>query len=172
MGPMRPGMQNMTPVVADFTAYNPRCLRRDLSTYVTEKWYTTANLLNVTVGEASQIHYSYWKEVQGRYAEGFLGFHTSGHYAMGADATDLYSSINDPVFWLHHTMFDRLYRIWQSLHPGEARKTAGTLTLSNSPPTRNATIYEPLDPGVNGAIRPLHELFDTLGDTPLCYIYV
>lgn len=172
MGPIRPGMQNMTPVVADFTVYNPRCLRRDLSTYVTEKWYTTANLLNVTVGEASQTHYSYWKEVQGRYADDFLGFHTSGHYAMGADATDLYSSINDPVFWLHHTMFDRLYWIWQSLHPREARKTAGTLTLSNSPPTRNATIYEPLDLGVNGAIRPLHELFDTLGDRPLCYIYV
>jgi tyrosinase len=157
--------------VADFTVYNPRCLRRDLSTYVTSKWFTTANLLNVTIGEASKTHYSYWKEVQGRYPDGFLGLHTSGHYAMGADATDLYSSINDPAFFLHHTMFDRIYWIWQLLHPSEADKVAGTLTLSNNPETRNATIYEPLNLGVNGETRPIYELFNSLGGTPLCYIY-
>ncbi|KAK7911748.1 hypothetical protein PG985_014229 [Apiospora marii] len=171
MGPVRPGMQNMS-AVADFTVYNPRCLRRDLSSYVTSTWFTTANLLNVTIGAASETHYSYWREVQGRYPDGFLGLHTSGHYAMGADATDLYSSIQDPAFWLHHAMFDRLYWIWQVLHPAEAHKTAGTLTLSNNPPTRNATIDDLLDMGILGQTRPIRELFDTLGGTPLCYSYV
>ncbi|KAK8096989.1 Tyrosinase-like protein orsC [Apiospora kogelbergensis] len=171
MGPVRPGMQNMS-AIPDFTVYNPRCLRRDLSSYVTSKWFTTANLLNVTIGPASQTHYSYWREVQGRYPDQFLGLHTSGHYAMGADATDLYSSINDPAFYLHHTMFDRLYWIWQVLHPSEARKTAGTLTLSNNPPTRNATVDDLLQMGILAETRPLHEMFDTLGGTPLCYIYV
>ena len=114
-------IQNVTPV-ADFTVYNPRCLTRDLSSYVTSKWFTTENLLNVTLGDASQTHRAYWSEVQGRYPDGFLGLHTSGHYAVGGDATCAYSSINDPSFYLHHTMFDRLYWIWQQLHPKEPRE--------------------------------------------------
>ena len=24
----------------------------------------------------------------------------------------------DPIFWAHHTMIDRLWRIWQLQHPG------------------------------------------------------
>jgi tyrosinase len=24
----------------------------------------------------------------------------------------------DPIFWAHHTMVDRLWRLWQLRHPG------------------------------------------------------
>jgi tyrosinase len=47
----------------------------------------------------------------------------------------------------------------------------GTLTLTNKPPTRNATVDEPLVLGVNGETRKIRDMFDTLGDTPLCYVY-
>ena len=172
IGPIRPGMDGVSPIVADITQSNPRCLRRDLSTYIVKKWYTTTNLLNVTIGEGSWTHKRFWAEVQGRYPDGFLGLHTSGHYAMGGDATDLYSSVNDPAFFLHHTMLDRVYWIWQTLHPSEANKVAGTLTLSNKPPTRDATPDEPLVLGVNGETRRIRDMFNTLGGTPLCYIYI
>ncbi|KAK8013539.1 Tyrosinase-like protein orsC [Apiospora marii] len=56
--------------------------------------------------------------------------------------------------------------------PAEPRKTAGTLTLSNTPPTRNATVDDVLQMGILAETRPLRELFDTLGGTPLCYVYV
>lgn len=171
IGPISPGMQGISPVVADITQYNHRCLRRDLSPYIPRKWFTTANLLNVTIGEGSGTHAKFWAEIQGRYPDGFLGLHTSGHYTMGGDATDLYSSVNDPAFWLHHTMLDRVYWIWQTLHPDEAKKVAGTLTLQNRPPTRNATIDEPLDMGVNGETLKIRDMFDTLSGAPLCYIY-
>ena len=163
-------MDGVAPVVQDITDYNPRCLRRDLSSYIPQKWFTTANLLNVTVG--SKTHKLFWTEIQGRYPDGFLGLHTSGHYTMGGDATDLYSSVNDPVFWMHHTMLDRIYWIWQVLHPSEANKVAGTLTLSNKPPTRDATPDEDLVLGVNGETRKIRDMFNTLGGTPLCYVYL
>jgi tyrosinase len=172
IGPISPGMQGISPVVADITQYNRRCLRRDLSPYIPQKWFTTANLLNVTVGQASHTHAKFWAEIQGRYPDGFLGLHTSGHYTMGGDATDLYSSVNDPAFWLHHAMLDRIYWIWQALHPEEANKVAGTLTLQNKPPTRNATVEEPLDMGANGETLRIRDMLDTLAGAPLCYIYV
>jgi len=91
---------------------------------------------------------------------------------MGGDGTDLYSSVNDPVFWLHHAMLDRIYWIWQTLHPREANEVTGTLTLSNKPPTRNATIDEPLVLGVNGKTVKIRDVLNTLGGSPLCYIYL
>lgn len=165
-------MQGFTRFATDLSDHNPRCLRRDLSPYISKKWFTTANLLNVTIGEASLTHRAFWMEISGRYPDGFLGLHTSGHYAMGGDATDLYSSVNDPAFWLHHAMLDRIYWIWQVLHPKEANKVAGTLTLQNKPPTRNATIDEPLELGVNGKTVKIRDVLDTMGGSPLCYIYL
>jgi tyrosinase len=165
-------MQGFTDLGADITDYNPRCLRRDISPYIPKKWFTTANLLNVTIGAGAKTHRLFWTEIQGRYPDGFLGLHTSGHYTMGGDATDLYSSVNDPAFFLHHAMLDRIYWIWQTLHPAEANKVAGTLTLQNRPPTRDATIDEPLDLGVNGKTVKIRDVFNTLGGSPLCYVYI
>jgi tyrosinase len=165
-------MQGFTDLAAYITNYNARCLRRDISPYIPKKWFTTAKLLNVTIGAGSKTHRLFWTEIQGRYPDEFLGLHTSGHYTMGGDATDPYSSVNDPTFWFHHAMLDRIYWIWQTLHPAEANEVTGTLTLTNKPPTRNATIDEPLVLGVDGETLKIGNRFDTLGSTPLCYIYL
>jgi tyrosinase len=69
-------------------------------------------------------------------------------------------------------MLDLVYWIWQTLNPTEANKVAGTLTLQNKPPTRNATIDEPLVLGVNGETLKIRDVLDTLGGSPLCYIYL
>lgn len=172
IGPISPGMQGFTDLGVDSNDSNPRCLRRDISPYIPKKWFTTANLLNVTIGAGSRTHRDFWVEIQGRYPDGFLGLHTSGHYTMGGDATDLYSSVNDPAFFLHHAMLDRIYWIWQTLHPAEANKVTGTLTLQNRPPTRDATIDEPLNMGVNGETLKIRDMLNTLGGSPLCYIYL
>lgn len=172
IGPISPGMQGLTDLGVDITDHNPHCLRRDLSSYIPQKWFKTENLLNVTIGAASKTHRLFWTEILGRYPDNFLGLHTSGHYTMGGDASDLYASVNDPAFWLHHTMLDLVYWIWQVLHPEEANKVAGTLTLQNKPPTRNATIDEPLVMGVNGETLKIRDVFDTLSGAPLCYVYV
>lgn len=72
-------MDGLGPVVETLADYNPRCVARDLSTYTMAKWYKTEYLLNVTIGEASKTHRSYWSEIQGRYPDQFLGLHTTGH---------------------------------------------------------------------------------------------
>ncbi|GHH69285.1 tyrosinase [Streptomyces sulfonofaciens] len=44
------------------------------------------------------------------------------------------SSPNDPVFWLHHAMIDRVWSSWQKAHPGAAY-------LPATPPGRNSSQY-------------------------------
>lgn len=165
-------MDGLGPVVETLADHNPRCVQRDLNTYAMKTWYTTTNLLNVTIGPASKTHRLFWTEIQGRYPDQFLGLHTTGHYSINGDNTDLYSSPNDPAFFLHHAMFDRLYWIHQILHPAEAQKVAGTLTLQNQPPSREATIDDVLEMGAVGETRLIKDMFNTLGGTPLCYIYL
>jgi tyrosinase len=161
-------MQGFTDLAANITNYNPRCLRRDITSYKTKKWFTMANLLHITIGAGSRTHRDFWTEIQGRYPDGFLGLHPSGHYSMGDDATDLYPFVKDPAFWLHYAMLDRIYWIWQTLCPAEANKMAGTLTLQNKPPTRDGTIDELLNLGVNGQTVKICDVLNTLGGSPLC----
>lgn len=62
--------------------YNPRCLSRDLTNYVTSSWFTETNLVNVTTGDASKNISLFQNELQGRFGDGFLGLHTSGHIGV------------------------------------------------------------------------------------------
>ncbi|RGP71029.1 tyrosinase [Fusarium sporotrichioides] len=170
LGPPSPGMAGMIPVKTPLE-YNPRCLRRDLNQYPIDRWMTLPNLYNVTVGDASNSIKDMQIEFQGRFADGFLGLHASGHFIMGGDSSDFYSSPNEPVFWLHHAMVDRIYWIWQALHPKQARDISGTLTIENRPPSRDALKSDPLDVGVNAESITIDDALDTLDNTPFCYIY-
>jgi tyrosinase len=170
LGPPSPGMDGMEKAKTPL-GYNPRCLRRDLNQYPIDNWMTLPNLYNVTIGEASNSIKDMQNEFQGRFADGFLGIHASGHFVMGGDSSDFYSSPNEPVFWLHHAMVDRIYWIWQALHPKQARDIAGTITIENRPPSRDALKSDPLDVGVNAESITINDALDTLGSTPFCYIY-
>jgi tyrosinase len=96
--------------VTDPFEWNPRCARRDF--IPTTEDYTFTNLYNMTLGEASQSVYTFQNELQGRFSDGFLGTHTAGHVKVGGDAADFFSSTNDPVFFLHHAMLDRVWWMW------------------------------------------------------------
>lgn len=69
-------------------------------------------------------------------------------------------------------MLDKVYWIWQALHPEQANTVAGTITLSNNPPSRNATLEDLIQVNyLNVEATPIGDLTDTLGEKPLCYIY-
>lgn len=68
-------------------------------------------------------------------------------------------------------MVDHLYWIWQALHPEEAATIAGTITILNTPPSRDALLTDEVSLGVNAVNRTIESLLDTLGGTPLCYTY-
>lgn len=172
LGPVSPTMAGQEKANSSL-AYNPRCLKRDLTTYASSNWLTVNNLLNVTVGTASASIKTMQDEFQGRFSQGFLGLHAAGHFSIGGDAGDLFSSPVDPAFWLHHAMVDRTWWLWQALHPNQAQTIAGTITIFDKPPSRNATLDDALSFETVGVpSRPIRDLLNTLGDSPLCYIYV
>ncbi|KAJ4129046.1 hypothetical protein NW768_007575 [Fusarium equiseti] len=171
LGPPSPGMDGMEATKTPLN-YNPRCLRRDLTPYAVEQWMTLPNLYNVTLGKASHSIKAMQDEFQGRFGDRFLGMHAAGHFIMGGDASDLYSSPNDPVFFLHHSMVDYVYWIWQALHPKQAKDIAGTITISNRPPSRDALKSDPLNMGVNAPLITIDDALDTLSGAPFCYLYL
>ena len=69
----------------------------------------------------------------------------------GDPGGDLFASPGDPMFFLHHAQIDRTYWTWQ-IQDLAARQyqLAGTITLNNNPPSRNGTLEDILNMGVNG----------------------
>lgn len=89
------------PTVQDLFVPNPHCIRRDLNSYAATHFLTTDDLLNVTLGAASKSVKRFQEELQGGLYPGHLGLHAAGHFVLGGDGTDLFSSPNDPAFFLH-----------------------------------------------------------------------
>ncbi|RWA12789.1 hypothetical protein EKO27_g2333 [Xylaria grammica] len=170
LGPIFP-IQDGMEAAPETLGYNPHCLSRDLSAFTASNWLTLGNVLNVTIGDASRSVLLFQNELQGRFTDGFLGLHTAGHGVMGGVSGDLYGSPVDPVFFLHHGMVDRVYWIWQALHPSQAKTIAGTITLFNTPPSRDTSPNDTIDLGVNAPPQKIRDLLNTLGGSPLCYIY-
>ncbi|KAK6063572.1 hypothetical protein SCUP515_12328 [Seiridium cupressi] len=136
-------------------------------------WLTLPNLLNLTLGSAASSVETFQNDLQGRFSQGFLGLHAAGHFSIGGDAGDLFSSPVDPAFWLHHSMLDRVWWLWQALHLDIADTIAGTITIFNKPPSRNTSLADAIFMGQSNApARPISDLLNTLGDSPFCYIYL
>lgn len=127
--------------------------------------------------------------LQGRFTDEFLGLHAAGHFSIGGDAGDIFSSPVDPAFYLHHVcscpskilfvqanglkaMVDRVYWIWQALHQEQANTVAGTITLNNSPPSRNTTLEDLIQTNyLNAEATSIGDMMNTLEGKLLCYIY-
>ncbi|KAF4556805.1 Tyrosinase-like protein 7 [Elsinoe fawcettii] len=65
---------------------------------------------------------------------------------LTGNMTDLWSSSFDPIFWLHHVNIDRIWAIWQAIHPGSTidpelaghdRWTKGTYTMQDDDGSAN-----------------------------------
>ena len=170
LGPVAPAMQGYLPLSKDVKAANPRCQRRDLTAAAATRSFTGERLYNVMLGKDSHSVGAFQDELQG--ANGTLRMHGAGHYSMGGDGSDVFTSLNDPAFYLHHAMVDRLYWTWQVLHPEGAGTINGTITFRNTPPSREGTLDDVLNLGRLAPGRPIRDMLDVLGGTPLCYIYM
>lgn len=174
LGPVFPGIQDIlapNPSPDGVLGHNPRCLSRDLSDYTASKYFTEENLLNLTTGPASGSIELFQNQLQGDFPNLFVGMHASGHMSVGGEASDLFSSINDPSFYFHHSMVDQIYWLWQALHLNQSDTIAGTITLLNTPPSRDTLKTDIIDLGVNAPDVDIGQVLDTLGGKPLCYIF-
>jgi tyrosinase len=101
------------------------------------------------------------------------GVHTGGHFTIGGDpGGDIFVSPGDPAFFLHHAQIDRTWWIWQNQDlKNRQNAIAGTITLNNNPPSRNGTLQDIIDMGVNNPGIQIAQAMSTLAG-PFCYIYV
>lgn len=157
----------------DGLGYNPRCIRRDLSLQAAQG----ANDQNVTsLITSSPTVGAFQTTMQNAFlfAKPEYGVHTAGHYIVGGDpGGDFYTSPGDPWFWLHHAQIDRVWWIWQNMGlPRRLHEVEGTITFLNEPPSRNATLEDRFDLGVNDGFvgTIIGENLDTMGGR-YCYVY-
>ncbi|KAH7067131.1 hypothetical protein FB567DRAFT_256894 [Paraphoma chrysanthemicola] len=173
LGPVAPVLADVSPNPAQSgLGYNPRCLRRDISTFASSGWTKDSDVASLITQSLDFLNFS--TTMQGDFPNGFLGVHTGGHFTIGGDpGGDLFASPGDPAFFLHHAMIDRVYWTWQN-QDLEKRLYAlgGTVTLNNMPPSRNTTLDDEIDLGFVGVGKVrIRDVSSTLAG-PLCYVYV
>ncbi|KAK1973441.1 tyrosinase central domain-containing protein [Colletotrichum cereale] len=179
-GPFKAFKANLGPVAPVLTdvprnpnqdglGYNPRCLRRDVNPNFSK--YTTEAYTYDLITQNNDI---YWFQtvMQGNLQVGFPGVHGGGHLTIGGDpGGDFYNSPAEPIFWLHHSMIDRTWWIWQ-MQDLDTRLTAvsgttGPLGVGGE----NGTLDDDIDLSVNAPKVRLGDLLDTMNG-PFCYVYV
>ncbi|TQB76544.1 hypothetical protein MPDQ_007465 [Monascus purpureus] len=163
---------NKSVAVSNPLDYNPRCLKRDLTTAVTQTYANATAVVSLILGNDDV--WDFEMTMQGIPGSGNIGVHGGGHYSMGGDpGRDLFVSPGDPAFWHHHGMIDRVYWIWQMLdRKNRLHAVSGTGTFMNEPPSANTTLDTVIDLGyAAGNPIPVGDLMSTT-DGPFCYVYI
>ncbi|KAI1831219.1 hypothetical protein DTO006G1_7575 [Penicillium roqueforti] len=153
-------------------AYNPRCLKRDLTTKIIQDYANFTAVVDLILRH-NDI-YDFQMNMQGVPGSGNIGVHGGGHYSMGGDpARDVFVSPGDPAFWLHHGMIDRTWWIWQNLDlHNRLNAISGTGTFLNSPASPNTTLDTLINIGyAGGSDIAMRDLMSTVSG-PFCYIYL
>jgi tyrosinase len=151
--------------------YNPRCLVRDLNSWFSQRYNTYNNVADLAIGVDSVEYLQ--SLMQGYLGDNKLGVHGGGHWLGGGPSQleDFHSSPNDPIFYIHHAMIDKIWTVWQYMDR-ENRQNAiyGTSTLNNSPASPDMTLADELPFGLVTANPVFGDLMDTLAG-PYCYRY-
>jgi len=174
LGPILTSLPGVPPnPQKDGLGYNPRCLRRDVNKYAAAATVAGETYDLIT---KNQDMYSFQTTMEGLFDQGKWGVHIGGHYTIGGDpGGDFFVGPGDPVFWLHHSMIDRVWWLWQLQDLATRRmQVSKTITMGNQPPSRNGTLDDRFGLGILGPEIPLSEMMETMGgfDGEFCYIYV
>lgn len=185
-GPFKDMVVNLGPAALDLPGglvesnpngpltHNPRCLKRDLSDVVNQRYANATSILS-NILKPKNV-YDFQMQMQGIPGSGNLGIHGGGHYALGGDpGRDVFTSPGDPAFYLHHSNIDRIWWIWQMLSPSErqygSKALMGTNTFLNNPPSADTKFEDYVDLGWAGPKKQIKDLMSTLSG-PFCYVYL
>ncbi|KAH8812840.1 hypothetical protein F5884DRAFT_786519 [Xylogone sp. PMI_703] len=92
--------------------------------------------------------------------------HNGIQVAIGGDI--MYNTAPyDPIFYLHHTQLDRIWWLWQQIHPSHQWQYLG---LANNHSDDRASLYNIIDMGDFAPGLAALDLMDTKSDL-LCYRY-
>lgn len=138
MGPFKFSDQ-ITGLPSNWTAYNPRCLQRDLNNFGYRFMNQTVIDLSLEQPEIGALTEFVNSGVGGKQ----MGPHGGGHFAVGPLMFDTFASPFDPAFFVHHAMLDKLWHDWQEIDFAERQfQYNGTSTIFNgdsTPPVTNET---------------------------------
>ncbi|KAJ4368331.1 hypothetical protein N0V83_006687 [Neocucurbitaria cava] len=165
--------------ITDFTSpnlglgYNPRCLKRDISQYVSSTWTNDDQVVKLL--NSADIK-TFWYDMQGgqnAFSNNFMGVHTAGHFTVGADpGSDFFTSPGDPYFFFHHAQIDRTWWTWQNLNPSDRTNAIyGTIVIADpTAPASKLTDTMTLGYAYPGNIT-VGDAMTTMGG-PFCYTYL
>lgn len=169
--------RNISLALGATLAYDPHCMRRDVSPLVVSR---AGNQGVVNNALASPNFYEFNKRVQGGLQPDQLTLHASVHIGVGGNTGDIAnvnSSPGDPLFYLHHANLDRIWEQWQAKSPanrndffGPDKEWAYPFNFFGDIPYTNVTAE--FQVGIGGLGAPL-KVRDLLSPTrgPLCYRY-
>ena len=147
---------------------NESCLTRDLNSYVAQT-QTNWTIFDGAVAAANLSDFDVL--LNGVIGGGVLGLHSGAHFTLGAPASNIFASAQDPIWYPLHTFLDVTYVQWQKAHPDLANSVFGTITANNVPPSDNATIDTVTpDWGYFHEGLPISDLISTTAG-PFCYQY-
>ncbi|KAH8887627.1 Di-copper centre-containing protein [Thozetella sp. PMI_491] len=176
LGPVSPAADPAPPRNPMSTGFgdNPRCLRRDMSNYLTSR-YTRPQDIASLITQSKTIA-SFQDTMQNASPNGGMGVHSSGHYTIAGDpGGDTYTSPNDPAFWVHHGMIDRTWAIWQSQDPSTRTNVIAGGTTMMGFGSKAQKLEDPVDIGVGAPeiakkVWAIQDLTSTVSG-PFCYVY-
>lgn len=157
-------------------SYNPRCLRRDLTDAINRRYANSSSILHILRQPTIQ---AFQMTMQGIPGSGDIGIHGGGHYSLGGDpGRDVSTSPADPAFYLHHSMIDRVWWLWQTADPSQRihgnNAISGTRTFLNTPPGADVTLDTEIEMKyITDRVVTMRDLMSTVSANGLfCYIYV
>lgn len=173
LGPVSPAVDPAPPrnSRADGYGSNPRCLRRDISNYLSSRYLRTQDVLGLIQNSRDLATFQNVMQGAGGFGGAAMGVHSAGHYTIAGDpGGDFYTSPNDPAFWVHHGEIDRVWTIWQlqDINTRVNIVSGGTSMMGFG---RQQSLDDLVDLGVVGnKVYKIRDLVSTV-DGPFCYTY-
>ncbi|KAJ5155321.1 hypothetical protein N7492_008124 [Penicillium capsulatum] len=170
MGPFSRDLTSVTEIPAPGFDYHPRCLNRSLNNFVASN-YNNATVVARLLASTDIVDFQTVMDHWPPRPDGVFGVHGGGHYSVGSTMQDLFSSAQDPVFFLHHAMVDRVWAMWQAKDEARRRYALnGTTVLMNPPWAEQVTLDTELEFGILGRPRRVHEIMNPTTNG-YCYRY-
>lgn len=156
----------------NLTAPQPHCIKRNIQTDSANqalRWNADVmpllkmtNYVNFTL--------SFDKDAGGQ--GGGTGIHGGGHSGVNGEMSNVWSSINDPLFYMHHANLDRIWWLWQTLSDANLNAVGGPM-YPNGTGTVDANYPVEMSPFIAPTL-PISKVLDPLnrdGQGILCYTY-
>lgn len=148
---------------------NDRCLTRD---FAAEIIYNFANTEKVNGVLSKTTFTDFTRAVDGEPNWTAMGIHGPGHFGVGGEAGDMFSSPGEPLFYLHHANVDRIWWKWQSGDIQQRLLDIGGPVKMMDYSGPNVTLSQPITLGLLAPDITAKETMSILGGPGnLCYIY-